>query len=262
MRIAGQLLTESVLLAFIGGATGLAVAYAALQLVAGTSELQELADVSIDARILGYTLLVSVLTGILFGLAPVARISRLGPGEALKEGARGAGAGSARQTFRKALVVVQVATALVLMIGSGLLINSLLRLSGVDSGFDTKNLLSFYVRLPASQNMYVQDGGTHKGLAMKRINPDVAPLFVRLLGDIQQVPGVEAAVLCDNPPTAGWGWRQAIRIQGRPEPPQGEESPVAGYHPISPDFLRPWACRSFVGGRLQRWTSTTLLGRR
>jgi putative ABC transport system permease protein len=237
LRIARQLLTESVLLALVGGAVGLLVAYGALEIVAAASETPQLSEVSMDARVLGYTLLLSIVTGILFGLAPVTRVSRLSPGEALKDGGRGAGAGSAKQTFRKALVVVQVAVALVLMIGSGLLINSLLRLTGVDSGFDTKNLLSFEVRLPTTQRMYVQDSGTLEGFSMKRVGPDVAPLFARLLDDIRRAPGVEAAVLCDAPPTGGWPWQRPIRIHGRSEPVQGDATPPAGYHPISADFF-------------------------
>src|SRR5262249_17457838 len=114
----------------------------------GESSIPPTARVKIDFTVLGFTLLISIVTGILFGLAPALRTMNLSLGETLKEGARGAGEGIRRSRTRSLLVVLESGVAVILLIGAGLLIKSLIRLQNVDPGFDAHNLLTMRVDLP------------------------------------------------------------------------------------------------------------------
>jgi len=147
MRITRQLLTESVLLSLIGGVLGLGLAYwgVALMISLAPNWFQSLGHVAVDGTALGFTLGLSVLTGILFGLAPAIRISGLDLNRALKEG--GDRSGGSRQLGGNVLVVGEVALTMVLLAGAGLMINSFIRVSLVDVGFDRSHLLVAYVGL-------------------------------------------------------------------------------------------------------------------
>jgi predicted permease len=149
-RLVRQMLTESILLALAGGALGLLVAHwgtgAALSVL--PAALPRAAEIALDARVLGFTLAVSVLAGILFGLAPTLRTARPNLHDTLKEGGRGAS--GARHRAQDVFVVVEMALALVLLIGAGLMIRSLARLWSVNPGFNPENILSFNVSFPPS----------------------------------------------------------------------------------------------------------------
>jgi len=151
LRILRQLLSESVLLGLFGGALGLLLAFwgtdaLMLLLPGGTPRLSE---VRIDARVLGFTLMLSFLTGIVFGLAPSIHASKVTLRDSLKEGSRSSGSSRASERLRSGLMVSEVALALLLLVGAGLLVRSFLRLRDVQPGFDTRDLLAMQISLPA-----------------------------------------------------------------------------------------------------------------
>jgi putative ABC transport system permease protein len=150
-RLIRQFLTESVLLGVLGGVVGLLLALAGLKLLTAfiPPNIPQIKNISIDPRVLGFTILVSLLTGLIFGLAPAIQWSSLSPNETLKEGGRDPVAGRGNR-IRGGLIVAEMAISLVLLIGAGLLINSFLRLRNVDPGFRSDNLLTMKVSLPSS----------------------------------------------------------------------------------------------------------------
>src|SRR5262249_14376815 len=186
------------------------------------------------APVLAFTALLSVLTGVVFGIAPALQASKPDLIESLKESSRGASAGSARQRLRSALVVTEMALALVLLIGAGLMINSFLRLEGVDLGCNPKNLLTFQMRLARGE--FVKDVGSIGGYHAIDISPRVAPLFEQVWERLQGVPGVQAAAAVNYPPFSG-GLNLTFSIQGRATASQ-REPPQASYYPVGPNFFR------------------------
>src|SRR6266404_3726263 len=152
-RIIRQLLTESVLLGALGGAAGLLLAYWSLNpLVAALpTEVPAFRVIGINVQVLGFGITISLLTGSIFGLAPALRVSTTSPQAALKEGGRGASVGRAQHRLRNALVIVEAATALVLLTAAGLMIHSFVQLLRVDAGFDPTKVLTLQVSLPGAQ---------------------------------------------------------------------------------------------------------------
>jgi predicted permease len=175
-RIIRQLLTESILLALIGGILGLCLTFIGLRLLVslGPDTLPRLNEIAIDARVLGFTFLVSLITGVVFGLAPALRSSRVDLNGVLKDSGRTTGAGHNRA--RNAFVVVQVALSLVLLIGAGLLVRSYSQIQNANPGFNPQNVLSFRLSLPNSK---------YKG-------PAVTNFYKQLTDRIKALPGVES----------------------------------------------------------------------
>ena len=175
-RIIRQLLTESILLSLIGGVFGLLLTFAGLGLLVslGPDTLPRLNEIAIDARVLAFTFVVSLITGIVFGLAPALRSSRVDLNGVLKDSGRSTGAGHSRA--RNAFVVVQVALSLVLLIGAGLLVRSYNHIQSSNPGFNPQNVLSFRLSLPNSK---------YKGPAVTN--------FYKLLTDrVKALPGIES----------------------------------------------------------------------
>ena len=148
-RIARQLMTESLILALVGGASGVLLATWGVNLLSrlNTGDLSRMDEVSIDGRVLGFTFLVTLIVGVLFGLFPALQSSAAGLNEALKESGRAFSSGAGGR-LRRSLVVAEVALALMLLIGAGLTLRSFDRLTSVDPGFDPQNVLTFRMRLP------------------------------------------------------------------------------------------------------------------
>ena len=210
-RVVRQLLTESLLLAFAGGILGGLLALWGVDALVALSppNLIGSAAVGVSLPVLGFTFVVSLLTGIIFGLLPAMEAARFDPNDALKETGRG-NTGSVRaRRFRSALVIAEVALALVLLVGAGLMIRSFARLGALDPGFDPKNLLTMRVQLPASK--YKEDS-------------QITAFFRRATEQLAALPGVRSASLANYLPFyTGLGARTSFFIEGQPEPEHGNE---------------------------------------
>ena len=203
IRIVRQLLTESVLLAGLGGAAGLFLAWWGTETLVRLSppELSVLQGIKLSAPVLGFTFMVAALTGIVFGLVPALEASSIRLGEALKEAGRSLGGNARSRRLRGALVVAEVALALVLLAGAGLLVRSFLRLQAAGTGFNPKNVLTLRVALP----------GRRYNDNPKRIN-----FFTEAVAKMRALPGVESAGAINFMPFAGPGAGTSFEISGKP----------------------------------------------
>ena len=220
-RVTRQLLTESVLLAVVGGAVGVLLAQLGIGslLALAPEDLPRVKDVTLDASVLGFTLLVTLLTGVIFGLVPALQSSRVNLNETLKEGGRGTTGGHHR--VRGGLVISEVALALVLLIGAGLLIRSFYRLQQVDPGFDSSNALAVTVSLPGRK--YPQP-------------EQRAAFFTQLIEKVSALPGVVAVGASQTLPIQG-DYLLGFVIQGRPPYPLGQD-PSTNYYVVTPDYFK------------------------
>jgi len=228
-RVIRQLLTESVLLAFLGGAAGLLLAHFALQAlpallsrIGAVNQLPRRSLIGINLPVLIFTLAATLATGIIFGLAPAFQSSKLDLNESLKEGGRGS-AGAMRSRFmRNILAVSEVGLSLVLLIGAVMLIRSFRDLLSVDPGFNLKNVLSMQVWVPESR--YPSQGQTRT-------------FFQQLMPRVRALPGVRSASAINFLPLTAWTDFVNFDISGRPSPPPRQEY-VAQYRIIDPDYFR------------------------
>jgi putative ABC transport system permease protein len=223
-RILRQLLTESLLLASLGGAAGLLLAgwCADLLVRLSPSGLADLQGVEISAPVLSFTFALTLLTGIIFGLAPAFESSRLNLSETLKEGGRSLAGARRSQRLRGVFVISETALALVLLVGAGLLFRSFLRLQSVDTGFNARNVLTMRVSLPG--RVYNQDG--------KIVN-----FFNRAVEGMQALPGVESAGAVNFLPFAGPGAATGFQIEGRSAPPP-DQMMITGVSVADRNFFR------------------------
>jgi putative ABC transport system permease protein len=231
-RLMQQLFAESGLLAFSGGLLGVVLSYFGIQLflkLAG--DFPNADSINIDARVLLFTLGVSLVTAFVFGLVPAVQASNPNLNNALREGARRTSAGT-RGITRHALAVSEVALAMVLLIGAGLMINSILRLQRVNPGFDTANLLTMRIQLPeAGKYMQRVPGGD-----MERATPAVTAFYQQLLEKTAVLPGVGSVGSITGLPTH-FAQEYTFSILGHPAPPP-DQRPQAGYNQVSPGFFR------------------------
>ena len=211
MRVVRQLLTESLLLSLLGSALGLLVAWWGIGALVAISprDLVNLQNVGINTTVLAWTLGVSLLTSVLFGIVPALEATRLNLNDALKEGGKGADAqGSRSRRLRGVLVVGEVALALMLLAGAGLLVKSFSQLRKIDTGFETENVLTMVLRLPAAK--YKED-------------PQFVAFFRQALERVRATPGVQSAGIVNFLPLyGGLGSATSFYIEGKPEPPRGE----------------------------------------
>jgi len=223
-RLIWQLLTESVLLATLGGALGLVLAIWGVDaLVAlGPDSIPRLSDIGIDRTAFAFTALISIVTGVLFGIAPAVEISKTNLSDALKEGGRSAGSNLRHRRTRSLLVVCEVAVALVLLIGAGLMIRSFGRLGAVNPGFRADNLLT--LRLTLGSAKYAQD-------------PAVIAFFRNAVERIGRLPGVQSAGTINFLPLTGMASATGFDIVGRPDPGVGNK-PVTGVRVVDPNYFR------------------------
>jgi predicted permease len=222
-RLVRQLLLESVLLALGAGVLGLLLALWSLDALSGLvpEELPRLGEVRMDGRVLAFTLLVSLGTGVLFGLVPALQASSPDLNGVLRQGGGGRLAGG-RNRSRSALVVGEVALAVVLLISAGLLLRSLWRLQDVEPGFRPEGVLTWSVSLPTSRY------------------PDPArqaALFQQLLERVEALPGVKSAGAVSDLPQGGNDIAFSLDVEGAPPPAAGEQRAV-GFQPVTPGYFR------------------------
>jgi len=212
-RIFRQLLTESALLSFIGAAIGVLFAYGGIHIlrdavVSGQpSRIPHPEWIAIDATVLGFTVLVALVTGILFGFAPAIQISRSALFESLKEGSRGTTAGRHNQLARSVLVVSEVAFSLMLLVGAGLLVRSFALMLAEPLGFDPENLLTAQLLLP---DAHYPDG------------PHISNFYQSVLERVNAIPGVNSAGAANFLPLTHWTHFCDFDIAGRASPASGE----------------------------------------
>jgi putative ABC transport system permease protein len=224
LRLLKQVLTESVLLALVGGAAGVLLALWGVELlkVIGAQTVPRLREVNLDLNVLGVTLAIAVGTGIIFGLIPALASARPELTEALKEGGRSSSQGARRNRLRNGLVIAEVAFALVLLSGAGLLMKSFARLQNVNPGFNPRNALTFEISLPKIQ--YADD-----------------PSIVRFNNEAQRriaaLPGVQAAGFSTILPLAGTNSDWSFAIEGRSSN-DNSPSPDEEKRQVSPDYFR------------------------
>ncbi|HJU55735.1 MAG TPA: ABC transporter permease [Pyrinomonadaceae bacterium] len=222
-RLVRQVLTESLLLAILGGAGGLVLAMWGVDLLMALkpADLPIVAAVGIDARVLAFTFGVSVLTGVVFGLAPALSSARLDLNDVLKEGGRGSAVGVLRQRVRSVLVVSEVALALMLLIGAGLLIKGFWHLRNVKPGFSPDNLLTMRIELPESRYKEI---------------PVQTQFRQNLLDRLNSSPGVQAAMVSELP-LSGDQLTHNFIIDGRPPLDVGTE-PELNTRTVGGDYFR------------------------
>ena len=223
LRIVRQLLTESVLLALLGGALGLALsAWGVKLLVALNDKIPRSREIGIDFRVLGFTLGVSLLTGIIFGLVPALQISKAGEAETLKESGRSSPITFGRGGSRSLLVVAEVAFALVPLIGAGLMVKSFARVLEVNPGFQKQNVLTMRLALPVSSY---------------RELPRVKAFYQQILQKIEAIPRVISVGGVTGLPMVAGSPRGPFTIEGRPINP-GEASPNSDRKVTTTNYLK------------------------
>ncbi|HEX5884885.1 MAG TPA: ABC transporter permease [Pyrinomonadaceae bacterium] len=211
-RLIRQLLTESLLLSLAGGAVAVVFAFWGTTLLVAfkPENLPRLSEVGVDAWVLGFTLGISILTGLVFGLAPAWTASRGGAGDALKEGGRSATAGSSRQRLRSAFVVAELAVALILLVGAGLLIKTFWKLRSVEPGFNPDNMITMRVELPETR---YQDVASQTRFRK------------RVLAGMNSLPRVQAAMVSELP-LSGDSLNHDFLVENRPPLAEGDEPSV------------------------------------
>ena len=222
--IARQFLVESLLLALGGGLLGALGAIWGVEALSKLlpESLSKLQAISIDARVLLFTLGAIVVTAIVFGVAPALHAARANPGDTLGDTARDAGGGVSGRHVRRLLVVSEVALAVVLLVGAGLLVRSFQRLRQVDLGFKTDNLLTMRMDLPMP----------------KYLKPETrAAFYDEVLRRVDEIPGVQSAGMISFLPLSTSGMKFSFSVEGRAQP--GDMNlPFALYRAISPDYFR------------------------
>jgi predicted permease len=222
-RLTKQLLVESVLLSMLGGVVGLVLAYAGLQVLTRfiPPDVAHAEAIAIDAKVLGFTLLVALVTGLVFGLAPASQAAHFNLNDTLKEGGRDSGAGPRGKRLRSALVIAEVAVSFILLIGAGLLINSFMHLRNLDPGFHADHLLTLNVDL--SETKYPD-------------NPKRTAFFDDVVRRVQALPGVRSVAVAGNLPFTYNGDSMPVGVEGIPDPPP-DQSPDVIFRAIGPGYF-------------------------
>jgi putative ABC transport system permease protein len=223
-RLVRQLLVESLALSAAGGVCGLLLAWWAIgflrSVVAARLTIQRLEIVAIDGWVLAFTLLASLLSGVVFGIIPALTATRISLTDSLKEGGR-TGSGARGNKTRSAFVIAEVALALVLLVGAGLLVRSFVHLLNVHPGFDPARTVTMRISLPSSR--YSVEGR--------------AQFFSRFFRGVDALPGVQASGAISFLPMTGLGSATSMEIVGQPKPPAGQE-PVTDVRVMSHDYLK------------------------
>jgi putative ABC transport system permease protein len=223
LRLIRQFMTEGVLLSVVGGAVGIATAWLGLDLLGklAFASLPRSSEINLDLRVLGFTLLVSVMSGVIFGLAPAAQVLKTNMQEALKDGGKGSGQGFGGNWTRNFLVIMEIAAAFVLLIGAGLLIKSFERVLSVNHGLKPEKVLT--AKLSLAPERYPD------GDALRRFDRQVLERMAAL-------PGVEVAALTTHLPVEQYGTNGYITVEGKTYPPN--QAPIVELRVVSPDYFK------------------------
>ena len=233
-RLVRQFLTENVLLSTAGGALGLLLGYglmSGLKLIVPPFTLPRDANVTMDVRVLAFTFILSVATGIIFGLAPALQATKPDLSGAMKEGGRGSSADPGRRRLRGALVVAEVALSFMLLVGAGLLVRSFFRMMQVQTGFDATNVLTAGLPIAATQ---FPDSD--------RLNEYLRQIVVR----VEALPGVREAAITNTLPMQGWGNGMPFQIAGRPVVDRANRSAV-GFKQVGASYFHTIGMRLVKG---------------
>jgi predicted permease len=221
-HIVTQFLTESVLLSLAGGAVGLVLAALSVRVLvhAGNQFIPRVDDIALDGLVLAFTLGVAIVAGLILGIVPALQASMHVVNEALKESSRDSTSDRSRNRFRSALLIGEIAVSFVLLIATGLLISSFVRINNVAPGFRAEGVFTGFIVVPPAQYPPRTDA--------------TANFYKRLYERLQQIPGARSVALSDNPPLSGNNGPSPYAAIGRPLPPPAEQ-PLAIRHLISPN---------------------------
>jgi putative ABC transport system permease protein len=236
LRLVGQLLTESTLLALLGGALGVLLAFWTLPILLSLSppEIGQFNRVGLNTEVLIFSLIISMITGALFGLAPAFFASRSNPNESLREGERGSSLG--KNAARSILIAGEIALSLVLLVGAGLMMKSFVRLTKVDPGFNPKHLLVFNIGLPPSAKPAQQTA-----------------FYEQVVERIQALPGVKAVGAVSRLPLAGGNSTRSFNVPGK------SQSYEADIRICTPDYFQTMAIPLLKGRNFSAHDSATSL---
>ena len=223
-RLIRQVLTESLLISLIGGAIGVLIALAGTRALVNLNPqgIPRANEIGVDGQVLGFALLVSIVSGILFGLIPAWQASNPNLNEKLKESGKSSAGNSRGNRIRSLLVVVQVALAFVLLVGAGLLIKSFSQLQQVNVGFNREHLLTMQISLPPAA--YPQ-------------GPNILNFYNEALRQLSALPGVNSVGAISQVPLAGGGPQFTFSVEGRPLPTPAE-APIASYRILTPGYFQ------------------------
>lgn len=221
-RIVAQLLVESLVLAGFGGAIGLAIAYWGVRalVAASPSIIPRVSDVSLDSRVLAMSMLLTLATAVVFGLVPALRAARLDLATSFRDGSRGSTEGGSCGRLRSALVAVEFAVAVVLLVGAGLMVRTFVALRHVDPGFDPRGVVT----------MTISVNGTAEAAPASRV-----AFFQQLLPRIRALPGVASAAYINHLPLAGDQWGFGFTVEGHPR--AAGDRPSATYRVVTPGYF-------------------------
>lgn len=222
-RLARQFLTESLVLACLGAIVGLALAWVGIRFLAanGPANIPRLDEVSLDLRVLLFTLGISAVAGLVAGVAPALRAMQAAPTDALKEGGRVVGTSTWTRVLRGGLVVLEVGLALVVLVGAGLLVRSFQSLQSMDHGFRSDHLLTLQTPLP---QLKYPDGQSHDAF------------YRAALERVQALPGIQSASLVNTLPLSRQNTASGLTVEGRPQ--SADEALTANFRLISPEYFR------------------------
>ena len=237
-RILRQVLTENVLLSCVAGAVGIGAAWVGLRTLVNTglSAYRDLQNVTLDWTVIAFALSVSLVTAVIFGILPALQLSRLDVVEVVRDAGRSTTAGPARSRLRDAFVVAQVALALVLLVGTGLLIRSLLRLNAVATGIEPAQLVAVQIPLPRSMYRNTQ-GNTSAGGLLVEFDSRFSDFTERVRERFSTVPGVESVAATTPPPLGGTPRRVLFRKDSWLSVADERDPWSAEWYPVSADHF-------------------------